>query len=324
MFKILKEAIKNFALVFKSVREYKVYAIITPLFMIVEAGIECVIPFLMSQLLGYIANPLDKDLIIVDKILNITPSPDINWGVIWFFIIAMVGGALLSLLSGILGGVFAARASTGMAKNLRYDLYKKVQSFSFANIDKFHASSLVTRMTTDINTVTMAFQMLIRMVVRAPLMMIFSIVMAFVVGGPMAWIFIGLTPLILLGFVILMLRAMPTFRRIFKKYDKLNESVEENVAGIRVVKTYVREDYENAKFKKASDDIEKEFIHAEKIVAWANPLLNLAIHVSNVLICALGSLMIVNTVGKDLDVSKLSALQTSIIAGRVYGVTLGE
>ena len=312
---MLKDIFKNFALVFKSVREYKVFALITPLFMIVEAGIECVIPFFMSQLLGYIANPMEKEFMILQYIIKYEKSPDINWTIIWFFIIAMVVGSLLSLGAGILGGVFAAKASTGLAKNLRFDLYKKVQSFSFANIDKFHASSLVTRMTTDINTVTMGFQMLIRMVVRAPLMMVFSIVMAFVAGGPMAWIFIGLTPLILLGFAIIMLRAMPTFRRIFKKYDKMNESVEENVAGIRVVKSYVREDYENEKFKKASDDIEREFIRAEKIVAWSNPLLNLAIHTSNVLICALGSVMIVNTVGKDLDITKLSALQT-------YGVQI--
>ncbi len=311
MFKLIKEIFTSFSKVLKSVRQYKVFAIITPFFMIVEAGIECAIPFFMSQLLGYIADPIKKEFIFIHN----PGTAEYDWKIIIFFISLMVGGAILSLLAGILGGIFAAKASTGLAKNLRLDLYKKVQSFSFANIDKFHASSLVTRMTTDISTVTMAFQMLIRMVVRAPLMMVFSIIMAFVAGGPMAFIFVGLTPLILLGFILIMMKAMPTFRRIFKKYDKMNESVEENIAGIRVVKSYVREEYENEKFKKASDEIAFEFIKAEKIVAWSNPLLNLAIHVSNVLVCAIGSIIIVNTVGKGLDVTKLSALQT-------YGVQI--
>lgn len=309
---------KDFRLVLKSIREYKVFALITPLFMILEAGLECLVPFVMSQLLGYVANPANKDLYFVYDLLKVEKSAQINWTIIWFFIIIMVAGALLSLASGILGGIFAARASTGLAKNLRLDLYKKVQSFSFANIDRFSASSLITRMTTDISTVSMAFEMCIRMVIRAPLMMVFSIIMAFIAGGHMAWIFIGVVPLILAGFVIIMLRAMPTFRRIFKKYDKMNESVEENVAGIRVVKSYVREEYHKAKFKNASDEIQKEFVRAEKIVAWSNPLLNLAIHTTNILICAIGSIIIVNTIGQAnpfLDVSKLSALQT-------YGVQI--
>ena len=314
--------IKDILRVLKSVREYKFFAIITPLFMVAEAFLECVTPFLMSQLLSYIENPMPEEpswlLSLVFSMFKIEPAMEINWVVIWFFIILMILGALLSLASGILGGVTAAKASTGLAKNLRLDLYKKVQSFSFANIDKFSASSLVTRMTTDIMQVSMAFQMSLRMVIRAPLMMIFSIVMAFITGGQMAWIFVALVPVVLGGMLLILFRAFPTFRRIFKKYDKMNESVGENIAGIRVVKSYVREEFEKAKFKKASDEIQNEFIKAERIVAWSNPMLNFSIHLSNMLICAIGSAIIINAIGADkvpLSVSSLSALQT-------YGVQI--
>ncbi len=309
---------KDIKLIFKSLRQYKIFAIITPLFMVVEAGIETLIPFLMSTLLSYIDNPLEAKVNLARWIFKLEPNSHISKKIVAFYIALMVGFALLSLTCGILGGITAAKASTGFAKNLRLDLYKKVQSFSFANIDKFQASSLITRMTTDIQMVTMGFQMLIRMVVRAPLMMIFSIIMAFVLGGPMAFIFVGLVPVIMIGFGIIMVKAFPTFKRIFKRYDTMNESIKENVSGIRVVKSYVREDYEKAKFKKASDEIANEFIKAEKIVAWNNPLLNFAIHASNVLICALGSVIIINSIGQSnpaLTVSKLSALQT-------YGVQI--
>ena len=304
---------KDIALILKSVREYKIYAILTPIFMIVESAIECLMPLFMSRLLGVVD---EGNTIALANGISLAEAIDTNRLIL--FICLMVGGAILSLAAGILGGIFAARASTGMAKNLRMDLYKKVQSFSFSNIDKFSASSLVTRMTTDISTVQMAFQMTIRMVVRAPLMMIFSVIFAFVAGGQMAWIFIGLIPVIAIGFIVIMILAMPTFRKVFKRYDAMNESVEENVSGIRVVKSYVREEYEKEKFKTASDNIAKEFIKAERIVVWTNPILNFAIHASNVLICAIGSYLIIGAIGQDnspLTIPQLSALQT-------YGVQI--
>lgn len=279
-----------------SLREFKGYAIITPIVMIGEVAMEVAIPFLMSQMLKTVEEGKEYKETLV-------------------FMLLMIGGAILSLTFGVLGGIFAARASTGLARNLRLDLYKKIQTFSFANIDKFSTSSLVTRLTTDITSVQMAFGMIIRMVIRAPLMMIFSTIMAFVTGGKLAWIFIGLLPVVAIGLGLIMLKAMPTFRRIFKRYDAMNESVQENIAGIRVVKSYVREEYEKEKFKNASDSIAREFIKAEKIVAWNNPLLNFAIHASNVLICAIGAKIIVDSGGTDLSVSQLSALQT-------YGVQI--
>ena len=317
---MIKDLIRDAKLIMKSLRQYKGVTIITPLFMVIEAGIEVLIPFLMSKLLSYIDDPVKavKNFLIVNRIFDLQPNGVVEMRVVIFFIVLMIIFALLSLGCGILGGITAAKASTGFAKNLRLDIYKKIQSFSFANIDKFQASSLITRTTTDIQMICMGFQMLIRMVVRAPLMMIFSVVMAFVLGGPMAFIFVGLVPFIMVGFGLIMAKAFPTFKRIFKKYDAMNESVNENVTGIRVVKSYVREDYEKAKFTKASDEIANEFIKAETIVAWNNPLLNFAIHASNVLICAIGSTIIVNSIGKEnalLDVSKLSALQT-------YGVQI--
>lgn len=304
---------KDIALILKSVREYKIYAILTPIFMIIESAIECLMPLFMSRLLGVVD---EGNKIALATGVSLAEAIDTNRLIL--FICLMVGGAILSLAAGILGGIFAARASTGMAKNLRMDLYKKVQSFSFSNIDKFSASSVVTRMTTDISTVQMAFQMTIRMVVRASLMMIFSVIFAFVAGGQMAWIFIGLIPVIALGFIVIMILAMPTFRKVFKRYDAMNESVEENVSGIRVVKSYVREEYEKEKFKTASDNIAKEFIKAERIVVWTNPILNFAIHASNVLICAIGSYLIIGAIGQDnspLTIPQLSALQT-------YGVQI--
>ncbi len=262
--------------VFSSIREYKKYAIMTPIFMIGEAGVECCIPFVMSLL--------------IDKIDDLTSISSL-----WPYLVALIGMAIISITCGVLGGITAAKASTGLAKNLRHDLYVKLQSYSFANIDKFTSSSLVTRLTTDISNAQMAFQMCIRIVVRAPLMFIFSIVMAFVSGGLLAFIFVGLVPVVVLGLFFIIKKALPIFRRVFKQYDKLNQSVEENVSGIRVVKSFVREDYEKTKFNNASFNIANEFIKAEKIVAWNNPLMNTSIHLSNLLVLSIGSYIILKT-----------------------------
>ena len=239
------------------------------------------------------------------------------------YIIILIVMAILSLTFGVLGGRTAAIASTGLAKNLRGDLYRKLQSFSFENIDKFSNSSLVTRMTTDVTNTQQAFQMCIRIVVRAPLMLIFSIVMAFIKGGNMAWIFICIIPIVSIGLLLIMKLAMPVFRKVFKKYDNLNESVQENVSGIRVVKSYVREKFEEEKFNTASNNMTKDFIKAEKILAFNNPIMNFAIHLSNILVCSIGSLLIYHTaivkndeiIYTDLSVGQLSALLT-------YGVQI--
>lgn len=252
--------LKSIFKVLKSVREFKKYAIITPLFMIGEAAVECALPLVMTNFV---------------KILK--PENSIQDLLPYFF--AIIAMAIVSITCGILGGRFAAYAASGFAKNLRHDLYKKVESFSFENIDHFHASSLVTRMTTDVTNTQNSFAMTIRIVVRAPLMLIFSAIMAFVVGGHLAWIFVAAIPVIGIIFVVLARLAMGIFRRVFKKYDALNESVQENVSGMRVVKSYVRESYEDNKFSTASNNLSKEFIKAEKIVSLMTPLMNTSIHV---------------------------------------------
>ena len=275
----MKELWQKVKLVLKSVREYKFYSIITPLFMVGEAGAETTIPFLMSRMI--------KD--IETGVITAT-----DYSKIWFYVGLLLGLAIFSILCGIFGGIFAAKASAGLAKNLRHDLYAKLQSFSFANIDKFESSSLITRMTTDIQNTTMAFQLCIRIVVRAPLMLIFSMIMAFVSGGNLAWIFVVLIPIVVLGFYLIAKFALPAFRRVFKRYDKLNQTVQENIAGIRVVKSFVREEYEQNKFVEASTSISKEFIHAETIVVLNQPVMNTAIHISNIALLVLASYLILN------------------------------
>ena len=262
--------------VLKSVREYKVFAIITPLFMIGEAAVECGLPYVMSEFVGLIED--------VASISELVP-----------YFLLILGMSIVSIVCGILGGRFAAYAASGFAKNLRKDLYHKVESFSFENIDHFHASSLVTRMTTDVTNAQNSFAMAIRIVVRAPLMLIFSAVMAFVVGGNMAWIFVAAIPVIAIIFIILARFAMGIFRRVFKRYDALNESVQENVSGMRVVKSFVREEYEDNKFSTASNNLSKDFIKAEKIVALMTPLMNTSIHVVYLITMYLSGLLIFNT-----------------------------
>ena len=283
---------RKIKLILKSLRQYKVAALITPLFMIVEAALECALPFVMSMFIDTIAKvKTPEDIMVIFPYKNPHFGFSMNVSLFWLSI-TLVGMALLSLACGILGGVFGSKASVGLATNLRSDMYAKLESFSFANIDKFSTSSLVTRMTTDINNVQMAFMMCIRIVVRAPLMMIFSAVMAFISGGSMAWIFIIMIPVIGFFLFLIIKYAMRIFRRIFKKYDALNASVQENVSGMRVVKSFVREDYEKQKFNNASDGMTGEFVHAEKIVALNNPVMNTAIHLSNVLIIGIGGSII--------------------------------
>ena len=302
---------KKIKLILKSLRQYKKDAIVTPFFMIGEAALECALPFVMSMFVDTMRHITKLEDIMTPFAYENGPI-QLEVSLFWI-LITLVVMALFSLMFGILGGVFASRASVGLAANLRSDMYKKLETFSFANIDKFSASSLVTRMTTDISSVQMAFQMCIRAVVRAPLMMIFSAVMAFMTGGQMAWIFVCLIPVIGFCLFLIIRVAMKIFRRLFKRYDKLNESVQENITGMRVVKSYVREDYEKEKFNRASDGMTGEFVKAEKIVALNNPVMNTGIHLSNVLIIGLGAYFI----GKDiqngtetLTIGQMSALLT--------------
>ncbi len=310
---------KKIKLILSSVREYKKYALITPIFMIFEALIECVMPFIMSALIDSVNDNVTKlnNFSDIFKVITYT-NKGLGFSInvtIFAIMITLILMAGLSLTCGILGGRTAAKASVGMATNLRGDLYKKIQSFSFSNIDKFSSASLVTRMTTDVSSVQMSFQMLIRIVIRAPLMMIFSAIMAFLAGGIMALIFVVLVPIIAFGLFLIVRHAMGIFLRVFKRYDKLNESVEENVSGIRVVKSYVREDYEKQKFNSASDAMTGDFVKAEKIVALNNPLLNTTIHLSNILVIGLGTYFIYrSTVNADywttLSIGQMSSLIT--------------
>ncbi len=285
---------KKVKLILKSIRQYKKYALITPLFMIGEALLECIMPFTMSMLIDSVNNAVKTGIKfdILTSIPYINQNLNMNFNVsILGLILTLVGIVVLSIICGIFGGIYGAKASVGLATNLRSDIFKKIQSFSFSNIDKFSSSSLVTRTTTDINQIQMAFQMLIRIVVRAPLMMIFSAVMAFITGGVMALIFVVLIPVVGFGLFMIAKHAMKIFTRVFKRYDKLNESVQENVSGIRVVKSYVREDFEKQKFNTASNNMSGDFIKAEKIVALTNPLINTTIHMSNILVLSVGSLI---------------------------------
>ena len=237
----------------KSVREYKKPSLITPIFMAVEAFCECLLPFLMAQLIGAI------------DVKGISAGDAMNE-------IFKYGGLLLcfavfSMLAGVLAGKFAATASCGFAKNLRHDLFYRVQKFSFGNVDKFSTSSLVTRLTTDVTNVQQSYQMCLRIVIRVPLQFLFAIIMSFVVNPKLAWIFLAIVPFLALFLFLIMRVVMPFFRKIFKKYDALNNSVQENVGGIRVVKSFVREEYETEKFKKAAGEVRDDFTRAEKILA---------------------------------------------------------
>ena len=310
---------KKIKLILSSVRQYKKYALITPIFMVIEALLECIMPFTMSMLIDSVSDAIDAknySFNMTTQLLYENSNLHINMNVtILALILVLVGIVVFSILSGILGGYFAAKASVGFATNLRSDMFKKIQSFSFSNIDKFSSSSLVTRTTTDIQQIQMSFQMCIRIVVRAPLMMIFSAVMAFITGGIMACIFVVLIPVVAFGLFLIGKNAMRIFTRVFKRYDKLNESVQENVSGIRVVKSYVREDFEKSKFNKASNDLSFDFIKAEKIVALNNPLINTVIHLSNIAVLGIGSYILFKstvdpTFWAKLNIGQMSALLT--------------
>ena len=274
----------------KSIREYKLASILSPLFVSIEVVLECLMPFVISML--------------VEVIESSTPT----MGEIWKYAGILVAIAVASLVTGTLAGAFCARASTGFAKNLRKDLYYHIQDFSFENIDKFSTPSLVTRMTTDVTNVQLSYMMIVRLAIRAPLMVVFSFVMAFVMGGDLAWIFLAVVPLVAFALFAIMYKVMPTFRRLFHKYDDMNESIQENVSGIRVVKAYVREEYEKQKFGKTSTALMKDFTKAERLLAWNDPIMQFAFYGVLSAVLFVGSYLIMSVGEPMYNVARVSQL----------------
>ena len=284
-----------FEVLLPRIGEFKKDTIKAPLYMMGEVLLEVIIPTVMAAL--------------IDKMYTEDMSVVIQYGAILILL------ATLSLICGSRSAKSAATASTGFAKNLRRDLFYKVQDFSFGDIDKFSSSSLVTRLTNDVSHLQMAFQMLIRMAVRAPLMVIFSVIMAIRINARMAMIFFALIPVLISGLILIFNVSHPIFRRIFKKYDALNNSVQENVAGIRVVKSFVREDYEINKFHEASEDVRSNFVKAERIIALNSPLMSTCMYTSMLLISFLGSRVIISSGATELTTGQLSSLTS-------YGVQI--
>ncbi len=274
---------------FKSLREFKIEAILTPLLMVVEVAMEVMLPLIISWFGGCIT------------------SGDIN-GMIKYGLL-MIGVAFVSLFAGMFAGKLCAKASTGFAKNLRYDMFKNVQKFSFSNIDKFSSSSLVTRLTTDVTNVQMSFMMLIRTAIRSPLMLIFSIIMSFSINSTLPVIFFVSAPILAFGIILITKNAMPIFKKVFRRYDKLNESIQENVKGMRVVKAYVREDFETEKFNSVSGELCKDFTKAERILALNGPIMSFCLQFALIAIAMLGSHLILQRT-EGLSVFSLQSMLT--------------
>ncbi|MBO5701017.1 MAG: ABC transporter ATP-binding protein [Clostridia bacterium] len=273
------------------VREYKLPSILTLIFIIGEVIIEVFIPFITADLVNKIKDGAEmRELLLTGALLVVM--------------------AMVSLCCGGIAGFTCAKASAGFAKNLRGDLFRKIQTYSFENIDNFSTASLVTRLTTDIGNVQMSYMMLIRTAIRSPLMFIFSIVMAYIMGGALATTFVVVVPVLITGLLLVARNAMPAFRRVFKKYDRLNESIEENVRGMRVVKGFSREDYERERFGEASEDIRRDFTKAERIVACNSPIMQVCLYFNMVFVLTFGSYLIISGTGSNIDVGQLSAMLT--------------
>ena len=267
----------------RSIREYKKASILTPLLVTVEVILECIIPFVIANLVNQMQAGCTMDVIV-------------KYGA------ALIIMSLLSLVFGGAAGATCAKASAGFARNLRKDMFYKIQDYSFENIDKFSVSSLVTRLTTDITNVQMAYMMIIRIAIRCPLMLIFSFVMGFYMGGRLAVIFLITIPILGLGLFLVIRAVMPLFRRVFRKYDALNDSVQENVQAMRVVKSYVREDYEKKKFGAAAENVQRDFTRAERILAINNPLMQFCIYAGMAFVLSYGSYAVITSQGLDLNV----------------------
>ncbi len=282
---------KDFRKLLPSVREFKRPAILTIVLIVLEVFIEVVIPFLTADMVNAIKDGAPLEGVVKTGL----------------FLVLL---AVLSLSCGASAGYTGSKASAGFARNLRHDVYCRVQDFSFENIDRFSTASLVTRMTTDIGNVQMAFMMIIRIAIRAPLMFVFAIVMAYIMGGALATTFVVLVPVLVAGLIAITRRAMPAFRAVFRKYDKLNESIEENVRAMRVVKGFAREEYEKQKFGAASQNICKDFTYAERIVALNSPLMQLCLYFNMIFVLFIGSKLIISNRGATIDVGQLSAMLT--------------
>lgn len=275
----------------KCVREYKKASLQAPVLVSLEVVMECIIPFIISKLVNEIKAGCELSVII-------------RYGVV------LIVMATLSLIFGIGAGKACSTASCGFAKNIRKDMFYNIQNFSFANIDKFSTSSLVTRLTTDISNVQMAYMMIVRIAIRCPLMLVFAFVMAFIMGGKMAVIFLFVIPVLAVGLGLVIRSAMPLFKKVFRKYDRLNASIQENIKGMRVVKSYVREDFEQQKFAAAAEDVCMDFTKAEKILAFNNPLMQFCLYSVMIFVLYFGSYTIITSKGLDLDVGQFSALLT--------------
>jgi len=273
----------------KSIREYKKPTILAPVYVTVEVIIECIIPFITALLVNQIQAGCSISVIL-------------RYGLILLVL------ASASLTLGWLSGKAAATAASGFARNLRKDLFYSIQSFSFENIDRFSSSSLVTRLTTDVSNVQNAFMMLIRVAIRSPLMLIFAVIMSFIMGGKLALIFVVVIPMLGLGLFFIIRSAFPIFKRVFRKYDALNRSIQENVQGIRVVKSFVREDYEKQKFGVAAEELRQEFTKAEKILAFNGPMMQFCLYINMVFILTFGAYTIATTGGLTFNVGQLSSL----------------
>ena len=275
----------------KSIREFKKPAILTPILVVGEVILECIIPFVIANLVNEMQAGCGMDVIV-------------QYG------LQLIIMAVLSLILGVAAGNTCATASTGFARNLRQDMFYHIQDYSFENIDKFSVSSLVTRMTTDVMNVQMSFMMIIRVATRGPLMLIFSFIMGFAMGGRLALIFLVTIPLLGVGLVLVIRKATPIFRRVFRKYDALNDSVQENVQAMRVVKSYVREDYEKKKFGVAAEDVCKDFTRAERIMAINNPMMQFCVYAGMVFVLSFGSYAVISSQGLEANVGQMSAIIT--------------
>lgn len=273
----------------RSIREYKKSSIATPILVALEVVMECIIPFIIAILVNKVKDGCEM-------------SELLSYGLLLILM------AVLSLTFGTIAGNTCATASCGLAKNLRRDMFTSIQKYSFENIDKFLTSSLVTRMTTDVTNVQMAYMTIIRTAIRAPLMLIFAFIMAFIMGGKTAWIFLIVLPILAAGLILVIVKTMPLFRKVFKKYDNLNASIQENVKGIRVVKSFVREDYEQKKFDAAAEDVCRDFTKAERILALNNPLMQFCIYAVMIFVLTFGSYTIITTHGLELDIGQISSM----------------
>lgn len=280
----------------KSIRENKLPSILTLIFIMGEVLIEAFIPRITAGLVNNIETGADMSEVLKSGLL-------------------LIALALVSLGCGSIAALTCAKASAGFARNLRHDMFERIQRFSFSNIDKFSSTSLVTRLTTDITHVQMSYMMIIRTAIRSPMLLVFSVVMAYTMGGALATSFVVVIPVLICGLWFVSQKAMPAFKRVFKKYDKLNESIEENVRGMRVVKGFSRENYEKQKFSNAADGITQDFTKAERIVALNTPIMQFCMYFNTVVILLLGSYLVISSSGTKVNMGHISAMLT-------YGVQI--